>query len=234
MQVFFHTNIQPDATLELAVEESHHIAKVLRMKPQQRLIITNGNGEWVEGELFDTQRNKVYVKTDLTVQTQRLQQPQLHLYVAPTKNMDRNEWMLEKCTELGMASFTFINTKRTERKHINTERCQKIIVAAAKQSRQFHFPHFSGLVDIKEVLNQNIDGPKAIAYCGIDTEKNAIQNLIPTEGALHVMIGPEGDFTTEEVQWALNARFEPVQLGESRLRTETAAMYAASLLREGN
>ena len=147
--------------------------------------------------------------------------------VAPTKNLDRIEWMAEKCTEMGIDRITPLLCRHSERKVLKTERLHKILVAAMKQSLKALKPATNGPTAVRELLQRPFDGQKFIAYCDGDNRTPLHNAYKPGSNAL-ILIGPEGDFSPEEVQLALAEGFIPVTLGESRLRTETAAMAATA------
>ena len=153
--------------------------------------------------------------------------------VAPTKNLDRIEWMAEKCTEMGIDRITPLLCRHSERKVLKTDRLRKIVVAAMKQSLKAQLPLIDELTPIKAIIDEDFDGQRFIAYCDEslprDERKSLAQVYDPSRDAL-VMIGPEGDFDPREVDEALRAGFVPVTLGESRLRTETAALMAVATI----
>ena len=153
----------------------------------------------------------------------------IHIAVAPTKNMDRIEWFAEKATEIGLDALTFVNCRFSERKVIKTERVERIVVSAMKQSLKYSKPVVDEMVDFKKFVSQERAGEKYIAHC-YDGEKNMLKDIHQPGCDATVLIGPEGDFSPEEVKMAMEAGYKPVSLGNSRLRTETAALAACHIL----
>ena len=153
----------------------------------------------------------------------------IHIAVAPTKNMDRIEWFAEKATEIGLDELTFLNCRFSERKVIKTERVERIVVSAMKQSLKYSKPIVGEMADFKKFVSQERAGEKYIAHC-YDGEKNLLKDVHVAGCDATVLIGPEGDFSPEEVKMAMEAGYKPVSLGNSRLRTETAALAACHIL----
>jgi 16S rRNA (uracil1498-N3)-methyltransferase len=149
----------------------------------------------------------------------------LHLAVAPTKMNDRYEWFLEKATEIGVDSIIPIICSHSERKTINAERFEKILLAAMKQSNQYYLPTLQPQINFLEFIKQDFKGQKFIAHCE-DTQKTALKNALKTQSDVLILIGPEGDFNVKEIETAIKNQFIPVTLGTTRLRTETAAIVA--------
>jgi 16S rRNA (uracil1498-N3)-methyltransferase len=152
----------------------------------------------------------------------------LHLAIAPTKQLDRFEWFLEKATEIGISEITPLLCRRSERKEIKTERLEKILISAMKQSLRAYKPILNPLVSLQKFLELDLKGSKGIAHC-MPSRRIGISGLQPADS--HIMlVGPEGDFSSEEVQLAIKAGYSPFHLGESRLRTETAGVYITAAL----
>ena len=157
----------------------------------------------------------------------------IHLAVAPTKNMDRMEWLAEKATEIGLDEITFLDCRYSERKVLKTERIEKILVSAIKQSLKARLPILHGMTAFADFVRQPFSGQKFIAHC-YQNERQELKDIIrPGEDAV-VLIGPEGDFSEEEVNVALSNGFTPISLGPSRLRTETAALVATHIINLAN
>jgi len=225
MQLFYSPDINEDSmTFIFQKEESKHIAKVLRKKVGDVLHITNGKG-W----LFIATIVHATVKTcevAINESQKQAQRPyKLHLAVAPTKINDRFEWFLEKATEIGVDTITPILCEHSERKVIKLARFEKIISAAMKQSLQCYLPKINPLTPLKTFIKQELHGQGFIAHCE-DTEKQSLKNCLKTPQDITVLIGPEGDFSAVEIALALTHHFIPVALGNTRLRTETAAITA--------
>ncbi|WP_066218640.1 16S rRNA (uracil(1498)-N(3))-methyltransferase [Formosa haliotis] len=234
MQLFYNPDITEN-TLQLAFskEESRHIVKVLRKHTGDMLYVTNGKG-W----LFTAQLNLADIKNCLATITEKtFQNPKdytLHLAVAPTKMNDRYEWFLEKATEIGIDSITPIICDHSERKVVKTERFEKILQAAMKQSLHYYLPVLHDPIPFKTFINQQHAGDCFIAHCE-ETDKKSLKQLLKPKTEVTILIGPEGDFSTKEIELALKNNFIPVTLGNTRLRTETAAIVAchtAALLNE--
>ena len=225
MQLFYNPNISKnDISFNFNKEESRHIVKVLRKKSGDILHITNGNGWLFEGELtlVDTKHCSVNI---LSKALQKKRPYNLHIAVAPTKMNDRYEWFLEKATEIGIETITPIICDHSERKVVKTERFEKIIQSAMKQSLQFYLPKLNPPIVFKDFVNQDFTDQKFIAHCE-DTHKSTLKSKLKSKQNCTILIGPEGDFSVKEIEIALRHNFIPVTLGETRLRTETAAITA--------
>jgi len=225
MQLFYNPDINTNTDVfSFDKEESKHVVKVLRKKETDILHVTNGLGFLFTTEIIFASEKKCTVKI---VQSE-FHQPTdfyLHLAVAPTKMNDRFEWFLEKATEIGIHEITPIVCEHSERKIIKTERFAKIIESAMKQSLQFHLPKLNEPISLKEFINQNHDGNLFIAHCE-ETEKRLLKESVSKNQKYTLLIGPEGDFSEKEITLALNNKYIPVSLGNTRLRTETAAVVA--------
>jgi 16S rRNA (uracil1498-N3)-methyltransferase len=168
------------------------------------------------------------LKVVSTEQKEKQHNYHLHIAIAPTKNMDRFEWFLEKATEIGIDEITPIICSRSERKVIKTERCNRILLSAMKQSLKVHLPKLNEAISLNDFLKQDYEGAKYIAHCE-DGEKKELKIVNKTEKYL-ILIGPEGDFSPKEIDLALHNQFKAVSLGTSRLRTETAGIVAVHTL----
>ena len=231
MHVFYTPDI--DRTLELPEEEAAHAVRVLRLQPGDEVTLTDGKGCFYRAEISIADKKRCLVKV-LEKQPQApLWKNHIHLAVAPTKNMDRMEWLAEKATEIGLDELTFLDCRYSERKVIKTERIEKILVSAIKQSLKARLPILHGMTDFTQFISQPFTGQKFIAHCYKD-ERQELKNVLqPGEDAV-VLIGPEGDFNEEEVATALAHGYIPISLGPSRLRTETAALVATHIINLGN
>lgn len=226
MQLFYHPDIQenPQHTL-FSKEESRHITKVLRKKTGDIVHITNGKGTVYTAEITESSASQCSVR----VLSQNLTQPlpyRLHMAVAPTKLNERFEWFLEKATEIGITEITPLICQRSERQKINHTRYEKIIISAAKQSLKAYFPTLHPPLTFEKQITNMASSSTAryLAHC-LDTPKEKLSEVIQ-QPDLVILIGPEGDFTPEEVDFASRHGFQSVSLGNSRLRTETAAIVA--------
>jgi 16S rRNA (uracil1498-N3)-methyltransferase len=225
MQLFYNQSINETTEhFSFDKEESKHIIKVLRKKDSDILYVTNGLGYLFKTEITLASDNKCTVKI-LSFEKSAPSKFHLHLAVAPTKMNDRFEWFLEKATEIGIHEITPIICERSERKVINTERFDKIILAAMKQSNELFLPKLNEAVSFREFIKQKQDGLNFIAHCE-ETNKKTLKSALEPNKNVTLLIGPEGDFTEKEIELALDTNYIPVSLGNTRLRTETAAIVA--------
>ncbi len=225
MQLFYNPNIsENDTSFSFDKDESRHIVKVLRKKIGNELHITNGKGWLFTAELIIASVKHCSVNiTSKSLQKKR--NYNLHLVVAPTKMNDRYEWFLEKATEIGIETITPIICDHSERKVVKMERFEKIIQSAMKQSLQCYLPKLNTPIAYKDFIKQDVSGQKFIAHCE-ETDKKSLKSHLKINDDCTILIGPEGDFSVKEIAQALQANFFPVTLGETRLRTETAAVAA--------
>lgn len=225
MQLFYNPNI--DETTEnfsFDKEESKHIIKVLRKKDTDILFVTNGSGLLFKTEITLASDNKCTVKI-LSIEKAEPSKFHLHLAVAPTKMNDRYEWFLEKATEIGIHEITPIICDRSERKVVNKERFDKILLTAMKQSNVLFLPKLNEATTFKEFLKRKNKGLQLIAHCE-ETDKKSLKSVLKPNENVTLLIGPEGDFSEKEIALALENKYVPVSLGNTRLRTETAAIVA--------
>ncbi len=228
MQFFYIQNIT-ETTKDIVFdkEESRHIAKVLRKQEEDLLYLTNGKGLLFKVELINS-NPKQCIASVIGVEMQEHLPYQLHLVVAPTKLNDRYEWFLEKATEIGVSEITPIICDHSERKVIKQERYEKKIQTALKQSLKTHLPILHPTVPFNEfIISQKESNNKLrfIAHCE-DTNRHSLKSVLKSKQPVTILIGPEGDFSPREIALAKDAGFTPVTLGNSRLRTETAAIVA--------
>lgn len=205
-------------------EESKHIIKVLRKKDSDILFVTNGLGVLFKTQITLASDSKCTVKV-VSAQETESSKYKLHLVVAPTKMNDRYEWFLEKATEIGINEITPIICDHSERKFVKTDRFDKIILSAMKQSNQCYLPKLNEPILFKDFVHQDISGLKLIAHCE-ETGKKSLKEILKSGENLTMLIGPEGDFSEKEISLALENHYIPVTLGNTRLRTETAAIVA--------
>ena len=225
MQLFYNPTIdETSGSFSFDKEESKHIIKVLRKKDTDILFVTNGSGLLFKTEITLASDNKCTVKIIATEKTEA-SKFHLHLAVAPTKMNDRYEWFLEKATEIGIHEITPIICDRSERKVVNKERFEKIILTAMKQSNVLFLPKLNEAITFKEFIKHKNDGLQLIAHCEESNKKSLKSVLKPNENVT-LLIGPEGDFSEKEIALALDNKYIPVSLGNTRLRTETAAIVA--------
>lgn len=209
-------------------EESFHCAKVLRQKTGETVELIDGKGSFYEGILIRIHEKQCEAEITSGPVVQQQRNYQLHLAVAPTKNIDRTEWMLEKAVEIGIDEVSFMRCKNSERTVIKHDRMQKIVESAVKQSKQSLIPRVHDMRKFDDLLDTPAD-LKLLAYCG-EGEKSELRHLPVNGKHVTILIGPEGDFSREEVKAALDKGFQLVSLGNSRLRTETAALVAVMTL----
>ena len=233
MQLFYNPTInETTETFSFDKEETKHIIKVLRKKDTDILFVTNGLGLLLKTEITLASDNKCTVKI-LSFEKAEPSKYHLHLAVAPTKMNDRFEWFLEKATEIGIHEITPIICDRSERKVVNKERFEKIILTAMKQSNVLFLPKLNEAKTFKEFMKHENKGLQLIAHCE-ETDKKSLKSVLKPNENVTMLIGPEGDFTAHEIEAALSANYSPVSLGGTRLRTETAGMVAAALLLHKN
>jgi 16S rRNA (uracil1498-N3)-methyltransferase len=225
MQLFYNINInETTENFSFDKEESKHIIKVLRKKDTDILYVTNGLGLLFKTEITLASDSKCTVKI-ISFEKSAPSKYHLHLAVAPTKMNDRYEWFLEKATEIGIHEITPIICDRSERKVINTERFDKIILTAMKQCNQLYLPKLNSAMTFKEFVKLKNEGLQLVAHCE-ETDKKTLKSVLVPNENITMLIGPEGDFSEKEIEAALENNYIPVSLGNTRLRTETAAIVA--------
>ncbi len=225
MQLFFNPNIdETTESFSFDKEESRHIIKVLRKKDSDILHVTNGFGLLFETQITLASDNKCTVEV-LSITNAEKPKFHLHLAVAPTKMNDRFEWFLEKATEIGIQEITPIFCDRSERKVINRDRFEKIILSAMKQCNETFLPKLNEAISFKDFIKQQQNGLQLIAHCE-ETDKKSLKEVLKPNEDVTILIGPEGDFSEKEIALALENNYKPVTLGNTRLRTETAAVVA--------
>jgi len=226
MQLFYNPDVQPGSTsFSFDKEESRHIVKVLRKKEGDIIHITNGKGYLFTSEIVFGNEKKCEVK----ITGEKFFEPMpysLHLAVAPTKLNDRYEWFLEKAVEIGVTQITPLICEHSERSAFKADRFEKILQSAMKQSLQYYMPVLHEPIPFNSFIAQQREGQLFIAHCE-ETDKKLLKTEIRPREEVTLLIGPEGDFSTKEINLALSLNYIPVSLGNTRLRTETAAIVAA-------
>jgi len=209
---------------EISGDESRHFIKVLRGKAGQKIQVTDGKGQMAKGIV--SQINSKSVEIDITelIENHEKRPYKIHVAIAPTKNMERMEFFLEKAAETGIDEISFLKSFHSERKNINVERCRKIVLSAVKQSLKAYIPQINDLVKFSDFISQNHSENKLIAHCDENFERKEFRNLIQPKENYLVLIGPEGDFSKKEIELAQKNGFTGIFLGNQRLRTETAAL----------
>lgn len=225
MQLFYNPDLTENTSqISFSREESKHIVKVLRKSVGDILHITNGKGWLFTAELLTSDvKSCTAIIASKVLQTKKGYQ--LHLAVAPTKMNDRYEWFLEKATEIGIDIITPIICEHSERKIVKIDRFEKILQSAMKQSLNCYLPILNEPIHFKDFIKQDYQGQRFIAHCE-ETDRKSLKNLLLSKNEITILIGPEGDFSVKEIEMAIHNKFIPVTLGETRLRTETAAIVA--------
>lgn len=224
MHVFYTPDISSNI-YTLNEEESKHCSKVLRLTKGDKIHLIDGKGGLYKAEIIEAGKKNVQLQVLETKLEFGKRNHHLHIAIAPTKNIDRLEWFLEKATEIGIDEITPIICDRSERKIIKEDRLEKVITSAVKQSLTAYHPKLNQAISYQNFINQNLSGNKLIAHC-MDGEKSFINQHSAPQQSYIVLIGPEGDFSPEELNIALHNGYKPVTLGNTRLRTETAALAA--------
>lgn len=222
MALFYDPTISSDQKVHtLSEEESKHACRVLRLKEGNEIALLNGNGFEFLARIIDANPKKCHVQIESFTE-QKKTPYSIHIAIAPTKNNDRLEWFLEKATEIGITEITLLLCSNNERKQTKEERFEKILISAMKQSKRLFLPKLNSLTSFKEFIAKNPKG--LIAHC-YEGEKYGIAESFSMNDC-PILIGPEGDFSKQEVEIALQSGYKTITLGENRLRTETAGLYA--------
>ncbi len=228
MQLFYVPNIS-GAEVTLDETESKHAIRVLRLQNGTQVEIIDGAGGFYKAQITDANPKKCRLKIIESQKEFGKKDYHLHIAIAPTKNNDRYEWFLEKATEIGIDEITPLLTSHSERKTINPERFEKILVSAMKQSLKAYLPKLNDITHIRQLVTNNKTENRFIAYCD-DIQKTHLKDLTIQGKNTLILIGPEGDFSPEEIQMAIENGFKVVSLGEARLRTETAGIVACHIV----
>ena len=228
MHLFYTPHIRGESHA-LDEQESKHAIRVLRLVKGDTVFLVNGTGGWYEAVIQEDHPKRCLLKISSHTPDYKPVPYQLHMAISPTKAMDRFEWFLEKATEIGISRITPLMCHRTERKKVNYERLDRILVSAMKQSLQAYKPVIHEPVQLIDFLNGKAAGTKGIAHCN-PSERTPITGL-ERSGHYTQLVGPEGDFTHEEVSRALDAGYTPFHLGDTRMRTETAGVHLCSAIK---
>ena len=226
MQLFYTTNIQNGLAI-LDEDEARHTVQVLRRKVGDVMQLTDGKGNFYEGEIVELGKKTGVVSIKKTIEAYNKRSFHLHIAIAPTKNIDRFEWFLEKATEIGIDEITPLICKRSERTVVKHERLNGILISAMKQSLKTYLPQLNEAIDFQRFMKNDFSQVtnKMIAYCN-DHSIRPLSIAHQKQENSVILIGPEGDFTEGEVGMAFEHHFIGVSLGKSRLRTETAGLVA--------
>ena len=229
----------PDAgsVSELPDEEAQHAVRVLRMQMGDEMMLMDGMGTFFRAVVTEATKKRCLYRIEEILPQERQWLPHLHLAMAPTKNMDRTEWLAEKATEIGIDRLSFLRCRFSERTVIHTSRIERVVLSAVKQSHKVRIPQIDELMPLGDFISQPAPELRCIAHCydnlelwpdGMTYLPDLLQANPQTDS--QVLVGPEGDFSVEEVQAAIAAGYHPVSLGRSRLRTETAALTAVMMM----
>ncbi len=227
----------PDAAnlTELPMDEALHALRVLRLKSGDEMFLMDGQGSFYRAIVTIAATKRCMYEIKECLPQEKMWRGNINIAIAPTKTMDRVEWFCEKATEIGIDEITFLNCKFSERKVMRTVRLDKIVVSAVKQSRKPWKPKLNAMISFKDFVSVPRDGRKFIAHCYEEIERkdffSEIYSLSQSDENTNitVLIGPEGDFSADEVKMAIDNGYESISLGTSRLRTETAALSATMM-----
>jgi len=228
LHIFYSQDISDNA-VRLGEEEARHCFKVLRYKTEDIIYITDGKGNLYQCRIEDHNLNQHRIHILKTITPAHQRPYYLEMVVAPTKNPERMEWMVEKLVETGIDSIRFVKTQRTEKGSLKMERLHNKAVSAMKQSLHLTLPQILPLSEFRSLIQEETDAQKLIAWCDEQPGKKQLQS-IELSSHYRILIGPEGDFTPEEVEHAIHHGYQPISLGPSRFRTETAALAACMAL----
>ena len=235
----------PDAAhaTELPEDEAQHALRVLRLREGDEIMLMDGQGTFYEASISQSSGHHCHYELVRQLPQARQWKGHLHLAIAPTKMMDRMEWLFEKATEVGIDEFSLLNCQFSERRVVKEQRLEKIVVSAMKQSRKGWLPRVNGMTDFRHFIESHYQGQRYIAHCydevprthlfdELRNKKNdtGVQQEGGNNDDVLVLIGPEGDFSIDEVRLAVDAGFVSVSLGESRLRTETAGLSSVMMM----
>lgn len=226
---FYHATLANETDDFLLSEEtSHHVIQVLRMKEGEQLQLTDGMGLLVLTEIITGHKKKTSVHV---LDKQQIPKPskQISIAISPVKNNTRFEWFLEKATEIGVSQIIPLICQRTEKQHLRMDRLQGILISAMLQSQQTWLPELSAPTSLKDILKQKLPELKFVAHCESSQERRSYADEVQKNNESIILIGPEGDFTNDEISDCLSNGFVAVNLGERRLRTETAGVVVAAL-----
>lgn len=216
---------------ELPAEEATHALRVLRLKPGDELFLMDGEGVFYEAHVTQADKH-CYYEIDKALPQPKTWSAHIHLGIAPTKMMERIEWLAEKTTEIGFDELSFLHCKFSERKTLRADRVEKIVISAAKQSRKSFLPQVHELTPFSQFIDESEEGHRYIAHCYDEIERvdffNEL-NQLTDDDPITILVGPEGDFSIDEVKLAMAKGYKSISLGKSRLRTETAGLYAVML-----
>lgn len=224
MHIFYTPDLSR-TTYTLDETESKHCVRVLRLEKGDEITLVDGRGGFFKAEIDDPNPKRCTVRVVRSELNYGLRNFQVQVAIAPTKNIERIEWFLEKTTEIGINRITPLLCHHSERKEIKHDRLEKVMISAMKQSLKAYLPQLDEMTKFSTFIKQPFYGQKFIAHCE-EQHRELLKNAMTKGGNYLILIGPEGDFSPEEIRMALEAGFVPVSLGDSRLRTETAGVVA--------
>ncbi len=224
--MFFDENIHNIGIYELNEEESKHISRVLRLKRGEKINITNGHGKLFQAEIVETGKRKCTVNVLTVEEKKKLHNYSLHIAIAPTKNISRFEWFVEKAVEIGVDRITPLLCRYSERKQLKIDRLNRIVISAMKQSLKFHKPQVDEMTSFDDFISAMATENRFIALC--EAENKQLSDLKGKD--ILIVIGPEGGFSSDEIFLAKEKKFKPVKISNYRLRTETAGVVACNLV----
>lgn len=227
-QLFFTQKIE-NGFAHFDEEESRHLVTVLRRKVGDMLQLTDGHGFFYEAEISETGKRHVLARISASTPAPVRNTTSLHLAIAPTKQIERIEWLLEKATEIGIDEVTLLHCQHSERDTVRLDRLEKVLVSAMKQSLRAHLPKLNELTRFQQFIKNSTADQRFIAWCS-DTPLPHLKTLVAPGKSTLILIGPEGDFSPEEVRLAEENGFAGVSLGSARLRTETAGLLAVGVV----
>ena len=229
MNVFYVPHCSGSLEIQLDENESNHCVKVLRLRNGDNITMIDGVGGLFQAHIIDAHHKKCRVEIKESTFVPK-PEPFIHIAIAPTKNIERFEWFVEKSIEIGVGMITPLLCEKSERKIVNHERIEKIVVSAMKQSLNLHITTLNELTKFSDVIKNMKLAQNFIAHCE-NTEKQSLKQLCKPQTDTLILIGPEGDFSAKEIALAINSGFNPVTLGDTRLRTETAGIVACHSFR---
>lgn len=228
MNLFYTPSIDGESHV-LDESESKHAVRVLRLVRGDQVVLVDGRGGWYEASIEEDHPKRCSLRIQSHTPEYHPLPYHLHLALSPTKNMERFEWFLEKATEIGISEITPLICHRSERRQVKPERLERILVSAMKQSLKAYKPILNPILQLEDFLAHDREGSKGIAHC-MPTERKGIADLDRSAASYTLLVGPEGDFSPEEVDMAVKEGYSPFHLGESRLRTETAGVYICTAI----
>lgn len=228
MNILFYSTQIDGGFAHIDEEESRHLTTVLRKRVGDRVEVTNGTGKWYLTEISEIGKRHTIVR----ILDEKFTEPakaRLHLAVAPTKNIERFEWLIEKAVEIGVDTITPLHCRHSERTVVRQDRLEKVVVSAMKQCLRTYLPVLNPMTTFKTVINNIKEPQRFIGWCPPENNMAHLKTILEPDTDTIIFIGPEGDFSPEEVQMAQNSQCMPISLGTARLRTETAGIFACSI-----